>query len=437
MVNFTLININKFVDKNVKHHHYATGSTECFYNVINKGLNMFKRILRAMSVAACAMIVTTTIAQAQTTLDNTKPWSVRMIESEMERFPEAWQIDWDETPQWDYVHGLNLLAVVEVYKKTKDERLFSYVEGYYDMLINDDGSIKTYNMQKFNIDMVNPGKVLFFLYEETANPKYKKAADLLRSQLVNHPRTPQGGFWHKKIYPDQMWLDGLYMGAPFYAEYIVKYGDMSELNDVFRQFELIEENLYDPKTGLPRHGWDASKKQKWADKDTGLSAHHWSRSLGWYAMAMVDVLAIVPSQHPKTAWLKERFHKFVDATLAYQHISGAWYQVTDLGKREGNYLEASGTAMLTYAIAKGVALQLLPANYKTFAEKGFAGLTDTMISVNPETNIITLEQVCAVAGLGGNPYRDGSFEYYMSEPIRPNDAKGVGPFIMAAHYLNK
>ena len=398
---------------------------------------MLKAFLRTVSIAACIAFASHVNAQTQTTLDNTQPWSIRMIESEMVRFPEAWQIDWDETPQWDYVHGLNLLAFTEVYKKTKDERLLSYVKGYYDMLVNDDGSIKTYDMNKYDIDMVNPGKVLFFLYEETGNNKYKKAADLLRSQLNTHPRTSQGGFWHKKRYPEQMWLDGLYMGAPFYAEYIVKYGDMSELDDVFLQFELIEEHLYDNNTGLPRHGWDASKAQKWADKDTGLSKHHWSRSLGWYAMAMVDVLEIVPSEHPKTQWLTERFHKFIDAALAFQHTSGTWYQVTELGNKEGNYLEASGTAMLTYAIAKGVSLKLLPQQYQQDAEKSFAGMLDQMISVDPETNVITLEKVCRVAGLGGKPYRDGSFEYYISEPIRPNDAKGVGPFILAAHYLNK
>lgn len=401
---------------------------------------MLKGILRAASVIACTAFVSSAADAndwVKMPLDNTQSWSIRMIESEMVRFPEAWQIDWDETPQWDYVHGLNLLAITEVYQDTKDPRLLSYVKGYYDMLVQDDGSIKTYDINKFNIDMVNPGKVLFFLYEETGNPKYKKAADLLRTQLTDHPRTEQGGFWHKKRYPDQMWLDGLYMGAPFYAEYIVKYGDMKELDDVFLQFELIEEHLYDETTGLPLHGWDASKKQKWADKETGLSQHHWSRSLGWYAMAMVDVLEVVPAEHTKTPWLQARFKAFIDATLTYQHNSGTWYQVTDLGSREGNYLEASGTAMLTYAMAKGASLKFLPEEYKAYAEKGFAGLLDQMISVNPETNVISLEQVCAVAGLGGNPYRDGSFDYYMSEPIRANDAKGVGPFILAAHYLNK
>jgi len=398
---------------------------------------MLKSIVGAALLATALFFTPQIIAQTADVLDNTKPWSQRMVESEMVRFPEAWQIDWDESAQWDYVHGLNLLAVSKVYQDTKDPRYFDYILGYYDMLVNDDGSINTYDSDKFNIDMINPGKVLFLLYEETGNAKYKKAADLLRKQLVNHPRTAGGGFWHKKRYPHQMWLDGLYMGAPFYAEYIVRYGDMSELDDVFLQFELIEANLYDEKTGLPRHGWDSSKVQKWADESTGLSAHHWSRALGWYAMAMVDVLEIVPSQHPKSQWLKAEFNQFIDATLAYQDSTGTWYQVTDLATREGNYREASGTAMLTYAIAKGVSLKLLPEDYKAYAEKGFAGLIDQMISVDPTNNVISLNQVCKVAGLGGEPYRDGSFEYYLSEPLRVNDAKGVGPFILAAHYLGK
>jgi len=210
-----------------------------------------------------------------------------------------------------------------------------------------------------------------------------------------------------------------------------------QLDDVFLQFELIEKHLYDPKTGLPRHGWDESRDQKWSDKATGLSPHHWSRALGWYAMAMVDVMDIVPAQNSKRAWLAARFEKFMAQVVKYQHPTGAWYQVTDLGDREENYLEASGTAMLTYAMARGVNLGVLPESYRAHAERGFAGLVDQMISVDPATNVITLNQVCAVAGLGGNPYRDGSFEYYMSEPIRPNDAKGVGPFILAALELGK
>ncbi|QJR81111.1 glycoside hydrolase family 88 protein [Alteromonas pelagimontana] len=373
----------------------------------------------------------------QTALDNTAKWSVRMAESEMVRFPEAWMIDWDEEPQWDYVHGLNLLAFSRLYEKTGDERYFKYIKNYYDRFVNSDGSIKTYDINKFNIDMINPGKVLLFLYDQTGDSRYKKAADLLRSQLTEHPRTQEGGFWHKKRYPNQMWLDGLYMGAPFYAEYLLRYGKPDGLNDVFTQFELIEKHLYDEKTGLPRHGWDESREQKWSDSETGLSPHHWGRALGWYAMAMVDVLDIAPAHHPKYNWLKKRFENLITQAVKYQDETGAWYQVVNLAERKGNYLEGSATAMLTYAIARGVNLHVLPESFRSHAEKGFAGMLDQMISVDPANNVISLNQICAVAGLGGNPYRDGSFEYYIGEPVRANDAKGVGPFILAALELQK
>lgn len=383
------------------------------------------------------MVLLADSAHAKEVLDNTKPWSERMVESEMVRFPQAWMMDWDEEPTWDYVHGLNLLGFARVYEKTGDGRYLNYLKGYYDTLIDEQGNIATYSGEKYNIDMLNAGKVLFFLYDKTGEQKYMLAADKLRAQLNKHPRTSEGGFWHKKRYPSQMWLDGLYMGAPFYAEYILRARQPDQFDDVFLQFELIEKHLYDAKTGLPRHGWDESREQKWADNDTGLSPHHWSRALGWYAMAMVDVLDIMPDTLSKRAWLAARFEKFMAQVIKYQDSTGTWYQVTDLGDRKGNYLEASGTAMLTYAMARGVNLGVLPESFRVHAEKGFAGILDQMISVDPETNVISLEKVCAVAGLGGNPYRDGSFDYYMSEPIRPNDAKGVGPFILAALELDK
>ena len=383
---------------------------------------MIGQVVRKMLVS---LLFITTAAGAQTdSLDNTKPWYQRMVESEMVRFPEAWMMDWDKAPTWDYVHGLNLLAFSRVYEKTGDKRYFEYLKGYYDTLIDDQGNIKTYVREKFNIDMINAGKVLFFLYDQTGDQKYMLAADKLRDQLNDHPRTTEGGFWHKKRYPSQMWLDGLYMGAPFYAEYIIRDRKPAELDDVFLQFELIEKHLYVDASGLPRHGWDEAREQKWADSETGLSANHWSRALGWYAMAMVDVLDIVPEQMSKRAWLAARFEKFMAQVVKYQDSTGAWYQVADMGDREGNYLEASGTAMLTYAMARGVNIGVLPEKYRAHAEKGFAGLLDQMVSVEPSTNVVNLNQVCEVAGLGGNPFRSGSFEYYMSEPIRPNDAKG-------------
>ncbi|GAC14467.1 unsaturated rhamnogalacturonyl hydrolase [Aliiglaciecola lipolytica E3] len=401
-----------------------------------KRIYLFVAALTVVILAGCSH-TTNASTKSDKVLSNTAPWSIRMAESEMQRFPEAYMIDWRTELKWDYVHGLNLLAFSKLYLKTKDQRYFDYVKGYYDSLVSEQGEIKTYDIKKYNIDMINPGKVLYFLYDQTGDTRYIKAADTLRSQLNDHPRTSEGGFWHKKRYPSQMWLDGLYMGAPFYAEYIMRYGKPDELNDVYLQFELIEKHLYSADTGLPRHGWDESREQRWADKETGLSMHHWSRALGWYAMAIVDVLEITPAQNAKHQWLSERFKNFVDHVVKYQDETGNWYQVTDLGDREGNYLEGSSTAMLTYAIAKGVNLGVLPESYRATAEKGFAGMLDQLVSVSPENNLVNLDQVCAVAGLGGNPYRDGSFDYYIGETIKSNDPKGVGPFIMAALELNK
>jgi len=363
-------------------------------------------------------------------------WSEQMAQSIMTRYPESYQIEGRDTPKWGYTHGLVLNAFLQLYRETGDETYYDYVKGYLDELINEDGSIKTYPFEDYNIDKINPGKLLFTFYEKTKEEKYLKAMQLLRKQLEEHPRTSQGGFWHKKRYPSQMWLDGLYMGAPYYAQYAVTYGDAEDLDDVAKQFELIQEHAIDPETKLLYHGWDESKTQKWADPITGVSPNFWSRSLGWYAMALVDVLDYFPEDHPKRALLISYLNQLVEALIPFQHESGLWYQVPTMGDKEGNYLEASGSAMFAYAIAKGVNKRYLDTYFKTVANKAFDGLTQKLIKRNDD-GTITLTQVCAVAGLGGDPYRDGSYEYYVNERIQTNDPKGTGPFIMAALQLGR
>ena len=363
-------------------------------------------------------------------------WSEQMAQSIMTRYPESYQIEGRDTPKWGYTHGLVLNAFLQLYKETGDETYYNYVKGYLDELINADGSIKTYPFEDYNIDKINPGKLLFTFYEKTKEEKYLKAMQLLRKQLEEHPRTSQGGFWHKKRYPSQMWLDGLYMGAPYYAQYAVTYGDAENLDDVAKQFELIQEHAVDPETKLLYHGWDESKTQKWADPITGVSPNFWSRSLGWYAMALVDVLDYFPEDHPKRALLISYLNQLVEALIPFQHKSGLWYQVPTMGDQEGNYLEASGSSMFAYAIAKGVNKGYLDTYFKTVANKAFDGLTQKLIKRNDD-GTITLTQVCAVAGLGGDPYRDGSYEYYVNERIQSNDPKGTGPFIMAALQLGR
>lgn len=364
-------------------------------------------------------------------------WSIWMAESEMQRHPHAYLIDWRTAARWDYTHGLELMAFAKLYQKTGDTRYFNYIKEYVDSLVMDDGTIKTYQQSKYNIDMLNAGKLLFFMYDETGNKKYRLAIDTLVKQLEKHPRTTEGGFWHKKRYTSQMWLDGLYMGAPFYAEYIRRYGQKEQFSDVIKQFQLIEKHLYRPDTQLPVHGWDESKSQKWADPITGQSANHWSRSIGWYAMAMVDVLAQLPDDYPEKTWLSRRFKHLIDRLLHYQNDTGTWYQVTDKGDEAGNYPESSGSSMFTYAIIKGVLDNALPAYYLVYAEQSYAGLIDEFIAVDKKTKRISITSACEVAGLGGKPYRDGSYDYYLSENIRDNDPKAVGPFILASLLLGR
>lgn len=363
-------------------------------------------------------------------------WSDKMALTLMKRHPEAYMIDDSKTPKWDYVHGLVLHGFEELYKQNPDPRYPAYVKGYVDALVQNDGTIKTYELDKYNIDMIVAGRLLFNIYDTTKEEKYLKAMQLLRKQLAEQPRTQSGGFWHKNIYPNQMWLDGLYMGEPFYAQYTVTFENGKALDDVAKQFEEIQLHATDPKTGLLYHGWDESKKMPWANKETGNSPNFWSRALGWYAMALVDALDYFPKDHPKQKELV-KYLSNVSASLAkFQDKSGLWYQVTDKGGKEGNYLEASGSSMFAYAFAKGANKGYLPAKYKKLANKAFDGLTTKLLKVDADDGI-TLIQACQVAGLGGTPYRDGSYEYYVKERRKDNDPKATGPFILAALELNR
>lgn len=372
----------------------------------------------------------------QNIISNQLKWSERLALTLMKAHPEAYQIDEKTEPKWDYVHGLVLTSFEQLYHKTGNKKYFDYIKGYADATINPDGSIPSYKFSNYNIDMIEAGNILFNLYETTHEEKYLKAMQTLRKQLSEHPRTSEGGFWHKKVYPNQMWLDGLYMGEPFYAHYTTKFENGEKLNDVAKQFELIQKNLLDSKTGLLYHGWDESKAMGWANKETGTSPNFWSRSLGWYAMALVDVLDYFPENHPKQKELVSYLNQLASNLVKYQHSSGLWYQVTDQGNREGNYLEASGSAMFAYAFAKGANKGYLPKEYKKIATKAFEGLTNDLIKVEKDGSVI-ITQACAVAGLGGNPYRDGSFEYYVNERKKDNDPKATGPFILAALELDK
>lgn len=358
-------------------------------------------------------------------------WAMQMTQSEMARNPKAWQIEGYEKPKWNYTQGLVLLAMTKVYERQPDAKIFAYIKDYADTLIDERGDIKGYRMDKYNIDMINAGKILFFLYEHTHDPRYIKAMHIMRKQLADQPRTSEGGFWHKKIYPFQMWLDGLYMGTPFYTQYAVWFSEGTEtFDDIANQFAILQRHAKDEKTGLLYHGWDESRQQQWSNPETGVSPHFWGRSLGWYAMALADVLEYFPKGHPRRGELEGYFNDFAEAVSSVQDQSGLWYQVPDLPDRKGNYLEGSASSMLVYALAKGVRLGVLDEKYQAVAEKGYQGLLDKLIV--KDGGEISITQVCAVAGLGGKPYRDGSFEYYINEKKRDNDPKATGPFILAS-----
>ncbi|SFC46345.1 unsaturated rhamnogalacturonyl hydrolase [Zunongwangia mangrovi] len=368
-------------------------------------------------------------------------WSERMLLSEIKRFPEASKLDFVDKARWSYTNGLVLTAAKGVFQQTNKEKYYDYIYDYADVLIEDNGTIKTYDIEKYNLDMIKSGDVLLYLYPKTKEERFKKAADTLRKQLENQPRTSDGGFWHKKRYTHQMWLDGLYMAEPFYAHYTQMFSEGEEAqkayDEIVRQFDLIQEHTLDEETGLLYHGWDESKEQKWANNETGTSPNFWSRAMGWYGMAMVDVLDYLPEDHPGREKLIGYLENYAEALLKVQdQETGLWYQVLDKGDKEGNYLEATGSSMFAYTFAKAANNGYLPEKYLAEAEKTYQGILNNLITVE-EDGTVNLNQCCAVAGLGGDPYRDASFEYYVNEEIRSNDPKGTGPFILASLELNK
>lgn len=368
-------------------------------------------------------------------------WSERMMLSEMERFPKASLLDFRETPKWSYTNGLVLCAAAKVYEETSNQKIYDYIYAYADEMIDSAGVIKTYKLSNQNLDMIKSGDVLLYLYPKTKEKRFLKGIEILNNQMETQPKTSDGGYWHKKVYPYQMWLDGLYMAEPFHTRYAKEYveNDIRKqkiYDDVVHQFDLIQKHSRDEVSGLLYHGWDESKEQKWANKETGNSQHFWSRGMGWYGMAMVDVLDFLPENHPGRERIITYLNQFAEAINKVQDKSGLWWQVLDQGDREGNYLEATGTSMFTYTFAKGVRKGYLPERYLEVANKAYDGLLKNLVSVE-ENGLVNLNKCCAVAGLGGNPYRDGSFEYYIGEKIRSNDPKGTGPFIMASLELNK
>ncbi|MEJ6980897.1 glycoside hydrolase family 88 protein [Pedobacter sp. P351] len=362
-----------------------------------------------------------------------KPVSERMAATVMDIWADSL---WTGRPfKWTYDQGVILEGISAIWQRTGDGKYFNYIKKSMDHFVKPDGTIRTYDGDNYNIDNIKNGRALILLYKVTGQEKYLKAVQTLRQQLSTHPRTAEGGFWHKKVYPHQMWLDGLYMGQPFYAEYSAMAHDWQAFNDIATQFILMEKNSIDSKTGLLYHGYDESREQKWSDPVTGRSPHFWGRAMGWYGMGLVDALEYFPVNHPKRDSLIAILNRFAKSVQSVQDPkSGVWYDILNMPNGKGNYLESSASGMFVYALAKAVRLGYLPESYMTVVKTGYNGMLKEFIEpVNADK--INLTKTVSVSGLGGSPYRDGSYEYYLREKVITNDPKGVGSFMMAANEM--
>lgn len=336
-------------------------------------------------------------------------------------------------PSWNYIDGCMIHALLELYGIRKNENYLKFADAFIDYFVTDDGQIKSYDPKEYNLDNVNAGKTLFELYKLTGKEKYRKAIDTIYSQLEGQPRTKEGNFWHKMIYPNQIWLDGLYMAQPFYAMYELEYNGGKHMDDIYNQFMNVYKLMRNPLNGLYFHAYDSSRESFWCDKVTGLSGNAWLRALGWYAMALIDTIDIIgdrPEYEQYKADLTRNYRELIDAMLPYQsRENGMWCQVPNFPEIQKNYPETSGTAIFAYAIMKSVRLGILPESYYEAGLKAFEGTCKTYLS--EKDGQLQLGGICLVAGLGNKERREGTYEYYMREPVVENEAKGIAPLILA------
>ena len=334
-------------------------------------------------------------------------------------------------PSWNYMDGCMIKAIIELYQITKKEDYLTFADNFIDYFVTDDGSIPSYDPEEYNLDNVNAGKTLFDLYELTGKEKYRKAIDTVYRQLQGQPRTSTGNFWHKLIYPNQVWLDGLYMSQPFYMQYELTYNHGKNCQDVCQQFLNVYHLMRDLRNGLYFHAYDDSREAFWCDKVTGLSDNFWLRALGWYAMALIDTMEVMSeSLAAEKSELNRIYQELIDSMLPYQdEASGMWYQVVNRGGIKPNYLETSGSAIFAHAIMKSVRLGYLDDSYYNYGYQAFQGICNKYIS--EKDGELQLDGICLVAGLGNTEMREGTFDYYMREPIVKNEAKGVAPLILA------
>jgi unsaturated rhamnogalacturonyl hydrolase len=332
---------------------------------------------------------------------------------------------------WGYEEGTLLDGMAAEWQQTGDGADFAYIKASVDKYVDKDGNIKGYKAEGHTLDDVEMGRAVMLLYRVTLDAKYYKAAKFLHAQLELQPRGPSGAYWHKQIYPNQVWLDGAYMAEPFRAAYAKYFQVPGDYDDIAKQLLTIDKNMRDPKTGLLKHGWDESKTMEWADKTTGLSPSYWGRAMGWYCMALVDTLDFFPADHPQRAAIVAVLNRTMTQVAALQDKpTGLWWQVLDKPGAKGNFLEASASEMFVYATAKGVRLGYLPQTLEPVAKRGWEGIQKQFIKTSPE-GMVTLTGTVKVGGLGGKPYRSGTYDYYVGETVGDQDAKGVGAYLLA------
>ncbi|HVN47750.1 MAG TPA: glycoside hydrolase family 88 protein [Bacteroidota bacterium] len=397
---------------------------------------MFLRICK-FCIILILLCVVNSFAQTMTKENNT-PWSLRIAQSFLRMHPDSINYPNEgKSKKWNYEQGVMLDAMYQMWQHSGDSQYVRYIQKNLDHYIQSNGKINTYKYEEFQLDNIASGKALLQLYAATGESKYRIAADTLRRQLKEQPRTSDGGFWHKRIYPYQMWLDGMYMAEPFYCLYSKMTNDSAAFDDIAKQFILCAAHCYDSTSGLYFHGWDESKTQRWANPKTGCSPSLWGRSMGWYMLGLVNALDYIPQHHPQRKALIKILNDVCKNLLSVRdEKTKLWYLIVDKPGENGNYIESSASAMFAYVFAKGVNQRYLPHEFFDRAEETFQGLLNHLVSIDA-SGIIHLEHVCSVAGLGGNPYRDGSLAYYAGEPQRTDDFKGYGPFLMAAIEIEK
>lgn len=369
-----------------------------------------------------------------------------MTYSEMKRTPKSYLLDFASKPRWNYAVGIELEGLLDTYRVHGDNSILNYLHTYRQKMIDERGDVVGYDYNAFNLDNVRPAKFILRMQQYGARKGEKIALKTFMKQLLNQPRTREGVFWHKAIYANQVWLDGIFMGLPFYCDYAVKNCSPRKarriLDDAVNQMMQTDRRTYDEKTGLWKHAWDETHRQFWANPLTGQSRHTWARALGWYVMAMTECLDVMPDDYPRKAEVVALLQKVMKAVVQYQDKkSGVWYDVLDVDSPK-NYLESTASCMFAYVLLKGSRMGWLDTDFNEAGKRAYEGILKRFIRVN-EDRTISLTDCCSVSGLGPgkgpfvpagkeNYKRDGSFDYYMSEPIRDNDAKGVGPFIWAS-----